>query len=135
MKTFKKYTMGKLRRPKDSTYYKRALARHFASAQGQKYKDNFDKNTISHKFKIGDKVLISSDFYTKNPKLAPKFYGPGEIIDINDTNAKVKINKKIRVLNVNKLKIFLEEECQEHDAELQDLSFQNFSSDMPLTCA
>jgi hypothetical protein len=45
---------------------------------------------MGHKFNIGDKVLISNDFYTgKNPMLAPKFYGPGEIIDINDTNAKV----------------------------------------------
>jgi hypothetical protein len=30
------------------------------------------------------------------PKLAPQFKGPGEIIDINDTNAKVKINNKIK---------------------------------------
>jgi hypothetical protein len=86
---------------------------------------------MGHKFKIGDKVLISNDFYTrKNPKLAPKFNGPGEIIDINDTNAKVKINNKIKVLNVNKLKLFLQEE----HSDLQDLSFQNFSSDIPLTC-
>jgi hypothetical protein len=42
-----------------------------------------------HTFKIGDKVLISNDFYKgKNPKLVPQFKGPGEIIDINDTNAK-----------------------------------------------
>jgi hypothetical protein len=57
---------------------------------------NFDKNTMAHKFKIGNKVLISNDFYTgKNPKLAPQFKGHGEIIDINDTNAKVKINNKM----------------------------------------
>ncbi len=63
-----------------------------------------------HKFKIGDKVLISNDFYTgKNPKLVPQFKGPGEVIDINDTNAKVKINNKIKVLNVNKLKLFVQE--------------------------
>jgi hypothetical protein len=43
---------------------------------------------------------------TKNPKLAQQFNGPGEIIDINDTNAKVTINNKIKVLNVNKLKFF-----------------------------
>jgi len=43
---------------------------------------------------------------TTNPKLAPQFNGPGEIIDINDTNAKVTINNKIKVLNVNKLKFF-----------------------------
>jgi hypothetical protein len=44
----------------------------------------------------------------KTPKLAPTFTGPGEIIDINDTNAKVKINNKIKILNVNKLKLFLQ---------------------------
>jgi len=85
----------------------RAQAHQFASEQGQKYKNNFDKNTIGHKFKISDKKLISNDYYTcKNPKLAPKFNSPGEIIDINDTNAKVKIKNKIKVLNVNKLKLF-----------------------------
>ncbi len=55
-------------------------------------------------------MLISNDFYTgKNPKLVPQFKGPGKIIDSNDTNAKVKISNKIKVLNMNKLKIFLQE--------------------------
>ncbi len=86
----------------------RAKAHQAATEQGLKSKTIFDKNTVPHKFKIGDKVLISNDVYMgKNPKLAPTFTGPGEIIDINDTNAKVKINDKIKVLNVNKLKIFL----------------------------
>ncbi len=50
-----------------------------------------------HNFKIGDKVLISNDLYNgKNPKLAPQFKALGEIIDINDTNVKVKINKKLK---------------------------------------
>jgi hypothetical protein len=96
----------------------------------------FDRNTIGHKFKFGDKALISNDFYTgKNPKLAPKFNGPGEIIDINDTNAKVKINNKIKVLNMNKFKLFLQEEHSEINTDLQDLNFQNFWSDMTLTRA
>ena len=57
---------------------------------------------MPHTFKIGDKVLISNDFYVgKNPKLAPTYTGPGEIIDINDTNAKVKINNKIIVKRVS----------------------------------
>jgi hypothetical protein len=73
-----------------------------------KSKATLDKNTVPHKFKIGDKVLISNDFYIgKNKKLAPTFTGPGKKININDTNAKVKINYKIKILNVNKLKIFL----------------------------
>jgi hypothetical protein len=56
-------------------------------------------------------VLISNDFYiVKNPKLAHTFTGPGEIIDISDTNAKVKINNKIKIFNVIKIKIFLQNE-------------------------
>jgi hypothetical protein len=63
-------------------------------------------------------VLCITDAFTKyavvfnvskNPKLAPTFTGPGEIIDINDTNAKVKLNNNIKILNVNKLKLFLQE--------------------------
>jgi len=47
----------------------------------------------------------------------------------------VRINNKIKVLNVNKLKLFLREEHSEIDTDLQDLDFQNFSSDIPLTPA
>jgi hypothetical protein len=73
-----------------------------------------------HKFKSGDKVLISNDFNKgKNQKLAPQFKGHGEIIDINDTNAKVKINNKIKLLNVNKLKLFLPENDNDINTELQ----------------
>jgi hypothetical protein len=112
----------------------RAKAHQFAIEQGQKSKDNFDKNTKAHNFKIGDKVLISNDFNTgKNQRLAPQFKGRGEIIDINDTNAKVKINNKIKVLNVNKLKLFLQENDNDINTELQDLNFNILSSDKPLT--
>jgi hypothetical protein len=114
----------------------RAKAHQFATEHREKSKNNFDKNASAHKFKIDDKVLISNDFYTgKNPKLAPQFKGPEEIIDINDTNAKVKINNKIKVLNVNKLKIFLKEENSDIDTEFQELTFNDFSSDKPLTRA
>ncbi len=38
------------------------------------------KKACAHKFQIGDKMLISNDFYTgKNPKLAPSLNGPGVI--------------------------------------------------------
>jgi hypothetical protein len=70
----------------------RSTALQFATEQGLKSKNNFNKNTEPHKFNIGNKVFISNDFYVgKNPKLVPTFTGPGEIIDINDTK-KVKIN-------------------------------------------
>jgi hypothetical protein len=67
--------------------------------------------------------------------LAPNFKGPAEIIDINDTNAKVKIGNKIKVLNVNKLKLFLEEQSSETDTELQDLNFNDYHTDGPITRA
>ncbi len=52
----------------------RAKAHQFSTKYGEKSKNNFDRNASAHKFKIGDKVLISNDFYTgKNPKLAPQF--------------------------------------------------------------
>ncbi len=38
----------------------------------------------------------------------PNWKGPGEIIDINDTNAKIKFKNKVKVLNVAKLKHFYE---------------------------
>jgi hypothetical protein len=105
-----------------------------ATEQGLKLKATFDKNTVPHKFKIGDKVLISNDFYIgKNPKLAPTFTGPGKIIDINDTNAKVKINNKIKILNVNKLKIFLQNDESEESQTFLDYDFNDNSSDKPLT--
>jgi hypothetical protein len=69
----------------------RAKAHQFATENDEKSKSNFDKKTCAHKFQIGDKVLISNDFYNgKNPKSVPSFKGPGEIIDINDTKAKLK---------------------------------------------
>jgi hypothetical protein len=114
----------------------RAKAHQSATEHGLKSKNTFDKNTVPQKFKIGDKVLISNDFYIgKNPKLAPTFTGPGEIIDINDTNAKVKINNKIKILNVNKLKLFLQDNESEEDKTLLDYDFNDTFSDKPLTHA
>jgi len=72
---------------------------------------------------------------SKNPKLVPAFKGPAEIIDINDTNAKVKIGNKIKVINVNKLKLFLEDQTCETDTDMQDLNFNNASNDGPITQA
>jgi hypothetical protein len=91
---------------------------------------------LPHKFYIGDKVLISNDFYVgKKPKLAPTFTGPGEIIEINDTNAKVKINNKIKVLNVNKLKLFLQNSDSEENQTFLDYNFNDNFSDRLLTRA
>jgi hypothetical protein len=114
----------------------RAKAHQSATEQGLKSKNTFDKNTVPHKFKIGDKVLISNDFYVgKNPKLAPTYTRPGEIIDINDTNAKVKLNNKIKILNVNKLKLFLQEHESDQNQTFLEYDFNDSSSDKPLTRA
>jgi hypothetical protein len=43
----------------------RAKAHQFATEHGLKSKTNFYKNASDHKFKIGNKVLISNDFYTR----------------------------------------------------------------------
>ncbi len=75
------------------------------------------------------KVLIANDFdTTKNPKLVPNWKGPGEIIDINDTNARIKFKNKIKVLNVSKLKHFFEnvEKSAEKESEAETFN-QNFN--------
>jgi hypothetical protein len=77
-------------------------------------------------------VLISNDFdTTKNPKLVPNWKGPGKIIDINDSNAKINFKNKIKVLNVAKLKHFFEnvEKCKdkEGDAEQRFNQMQNLN--------
>jgi len=114
----------------------RAKAHQNATEQRLKSKATFDKNTAPQKFKIGDKVLISNDFYIgKNPKLAPAFTGPGEIIDITDTNTKVKINNKIKILNVNKLKLFLQNKESEENKTFLDYNFNDNSSEKLLTRA
>ncbi len=87
---------------------------------------------MPHTFKIGDKVLISNDFdTTKNPKLVPNWKGPGEIIDINDTNAKIKFKNKVKVLNVAKLKQFFENVKKSAEKESDACDFnqtnQNFN--------
>jgi hypothetical protein len=85
----------------------RKIAHDNATTKGQKTKEQYDKKAMPHSFKIGDKVLISNDFdTTKKPKLVPNWKGPGEIFDINDTNAKIKFKNKIKVLNVANLKHF-----------------------------
>jgi hypothetical protein len=85
----------------------RKIAHDNAAANGQKTKEQYDKKAMPHSFKIGDKVLISNDFdTTKNPKLVPNWKGTVKIIDINDTNSKIKFKNKIKVLNVAKLKRF-----------------------------
>ncbi len=109
----------------------RKIAHENAASNGQKTKEQYDKKVLPHLFKIGDKVLISNDFdTTKNPKLVPNWKGPGEIIDINDTNAQIKFKNKVKVLNVAKLKHFFENIKKSEDKEGDATQFnQNFNQD------
>jgi hypothetical protein len=96
----------------------RKIAHENASSNRLKMKEQYDQKALPHTCKIGDKVLISNDFdTTKTPKLVPNWKGPGEIIDINDTNAKIKFKNKIKVLNVSKLKHFYENVEKSEDKE------------------
>ncbi len=84
---------------------------------------------MPHPFKIGEKLLIANEFdATKNPKLVPNWKGPGEIIDINDTNARIKFKNKVKVLNIAKLKHFYEnvEKSAEKESEADNIN-QNFN--------
>jgi len=55
----------------------RQVVRQHAEQQGIKYKANFDKNSVSHKFTIDQKVWLSdTTALGKNPKLTLKGLGP-----------------------------------------------------------
>ena len=64
------------------------LARNIACDQGEKIKNNFDKNAMPHNFNINDLVWYE-DFAPlgKNAKLTPKWQGLAKITEINDTNS------------------------------------------------
>jgi hypothetical protein len=103
---------------------------------GVKTKMYFDKDASACKFKIGNKVLISNDFHTaKNQKLAPNWKGSAEIIDINYTNAKIKIGNKVKVLNIENLKIFNKQNNSEKDIQIEVLNFNNAQNNRPITHA
>jgi hypothetical protein len=109
-------------------------AHQFATENCGKTKMRFYRNTSAHKFKIVNKVLFSNVFSTgKNPKLVPNYKGPAKIIDINDTNAKINIGNKIKLINMQKLKLFLEEEDSEKDTHFEDLNFNENQFDGPIT--
>ena len=88
----------------------RRLAQQTAAEQGEKYKNQYDKLASPHKFEIGQKVWLSdTTSIGKNAKLTPNWIGPYQIIDINDTNAKLQIKNKQKVVNIARLKMFVEE--------------------------
>ena len=87
----------------------RQLAKANIDKNGEKYRQQFDKSAQSHNFKVGDLILFAEhNFLGKNKKLAPKWLGPATIIDITETNAKIKCqNGKVKLLNVAHIKPFV----------------------------
>jgi hypothetical protein len=108
----------------------RKCAREFATENGAMTKMYFDKNSSAHTFKIGN------NFNTvKNHKWVPNWKEPAEIIDINDTNAKIKIGNKVKVLNIEKFILLHQEAESEKDTEFEDLNLNDAQTDRPITCA
>lgn len=86
-----------------------ALARSNLLEAKSKSKEQYDKTAKHQSFEIGQKVLLQEKA-PKN-KLAPKWLGPYEILDINPTNKNVTIkksNKKTQTVHQNLLKLFHE---------------------------
>ncbi len=68
------------------------------------------KKLAEHKFAIGQKIWLSdTTSIGKNAKLSPNWIGPYEIVDVNDTNTKLKIKNKLKIVNIARLKLFVEE--------------------------
>ena len=82
------------------------------------YKDQHDKKAFPHNFSIGQKVWFKeTNFLSKNKKLAPKWLGPGTIIEINESVAIIQLeNNKTKKLNVSRLKHFIEKEEEEEQS-------------------
>ncbi len=86
------------------------MAHDTTTEQGKKYKLNYDVKAAPHKFIIGQKIFLNdSTSLGKNSKLSTYWTGPFDIIDINDNNAKIKIRNKLKVVNIARIKPFLEE--------------------------
>jgi len=86
------------------------MAHGTATEQGKKYKLNYDVKAAPHNFKIGQKIFLNdSTSLGKNSKLSPNWTGPYDIIDINDNKAKIKIENKLKVVTIPRIKPFLED--------------------------
>jgi hypothetical protein len=110
----------------------RKLARQIAHDQGEKYKNSYDQNSAQHNFAIGQKVWLSdTTSIGKNAKLAPNWIRPYEIVDVNDTNSKLKIKNKLKIVNIARLKPFVEETktCLSQDNSRSSQSDPGLSQD------
>ncbi len=70
-------------------------------------------------------MLISNDFNLKIKEFPPNWKRPAKIIDITDTNAKIKISKKVKVINIEKLNLQHQEAESEKDTKLEVSKFND----------
>ena len=90
-----------------------ALARRNLLEAKSKSKEQYDKTATHQSFEVGQKVLLQEKA-PKN-KLAPKWLGPYEIVDVNPTNKNVTIkksNKRSQTIHQNLLKLFHEKKMK-----------------------
>ena len=109
----------------------RQIANQNSQAKSAQSKEQFDKHTQPHAFKVGDLVLFSQhNFQGKNVKLAPKWLGPAEVVNVTNTNIKIKCqNNKIKTLNVKYIKPYQLEQSK-YKAAFNDVD-DNFPQPQP----
>ena len=112
----------------------RQIAEQHMADKSQQIKQTFDKQSQPHNFRVGDLVLFAEhDFRGKNRKLATKWVGAAEIINVTDTNVKIKCrNNRIKKLNVKYIKHFKLESAQHKNFNDADDNFNsNANKNMP----
>ena len=109
----------------------RQIANQNMSHKSEQTKQAFDKQSKPHNFKVGDMVLFAEhDFRGKNKKLAAKWVGPAEVVNVTDTNVKVRCrNNRIKRLNVKYIKPFTIESAQNKNFNDSDDNFSDPNKD------
>ena len=82
--------------------------------QQEQAKDQYDKKTKNHNFKVGDQVMVSTPLTVKghSAKLHRPFKGPFEVVKVTSTNLQIikKRGKDPIVVHVNRCKLVPNEE-------------------------
>ena len=68
-----------------------ALIRALKQQQTAKDNERENKNRVKHHYKVGDKILLRKPGH--QPKLSAPREGPFDIIEVNETNGTVRIQK------------------------------------------
>ena len=88
----------------------RSLAHQHATLKGAEYKSDHDKRAKQHNFQPGQQVMLREmTFLHKNPKLARQWSGPHVVLQADDTNVSIKLNKsgKAKTVHVERIKSFV----------------------------